>query len=55
MSDHNDDIQHERGAGADLYDVVHAMVIQMGHGQQFYALPVGPTWAIFWNGPVYIH
>ena len=50
----SDDLLYEH-TDATLADVVQAMVIQMERGQQFYAYQIGKTWAIFWNGPVYIH
>ena len=52
----SDDLLYEH-TDATLADVVQAMIIQMEreNGQQFYAYQIGKTWAIFWNGPVYIH
>ena len=50
----SDDLQYEHSE-VTLADVVQAMAIQMDRGQQFYAYPIDRNWAIFWNGPVYIH
>lgn len=50
----SDDLQYEHSE-VTLPDVVQAMAIQLDRGQQFYAYQIGRQWAIFWNGPVYIH
>lgn len=46
---------HDWDAPPTLGDIAAALEIQLEKGYQYYAMPVGKTWLVFWNGKALIH
>jgi len=38
-----------------LIELIAALDAAFIKGAQFYAMPIGPRWLAFYNGPAYIH
>ena len=50
----SDDLLHlEDRAG--FGDIIAALEIALARGQQYYTMPVGGLWLVFYNGPARLH
>ena len=48
-------VTHVRLKDEALVAIVQAVDVELTKGRQFYALPIGQTWGIFYNGEVRVH